>query len=332
VDTEGKILEVRLTANWMRRNMKREEITRLLTELCEIHEEEWDGHYSRRIADITGFDIDTVEKYLPAMYKQQRSIPPLDFSKGKEYVKWWLLKYGREELPQWFKKLPMPSDDDRGFARYHSNVWEASPERPKGYGDAAYHGNTSPEVAREILVRYSNEGELVLDNMVGSGTILDMCGKLRRECLSYDISPSRSEILKADARNLALPDNHVDFAFSHFPYGDMVGYSGLDGDLSIMAQEKFLEESRKVMLEVHRVLKPGRFYAVLIGDQRKDKQVIDWSAEFSRMGRELFTLHDKIIWYAKGQTAYRGNDRLDLQAAEHNFCKPTFDTLLVFKK
>lgn len=336
VDTEGKRLTVTLAANWMRRNIKRDEITRIITSLCEIYKDEWEGHYSREIAKITGFNIDTVEKYLPPEYKQKKEtrIPPLDFSKGKEYIKRMLLKYGRYAWlrPKEGIKVPMPSELKREFVRYHDNVWEADPERPKRYGNAGFPGNTSPNVARDMLLRYTKEGDLVLDNMAGSGTIQDMCKELNRQCISYDIAPIRPDVRKDDARSLPLEDSSVDFIFSHFPYGDMHRYSYNKGDLSGMSPQEFLDESRKVMAEAHRILKPNHYYAVLIGDQRQGKEIIDWSAKFSIMGKELFKLHDKIIWYAKAQSAYRLGDKYDLIAAEHNFCKQTFDTLLIFKK
>ncbi len=218
--------------------------------------------------------------------------------------------------------------------KYTENIWEADDTRPKGYGDANFPGNTSPNIAREILVRYTKEGDLVLDNMAGSGTILDMCKELNRQCISYDISPlpHRPEIKQGDARNLELTDNSVDLAFSHFPYGDMKRYSDREGDLSTMSPEQFLEESKKVIAEVHRVLKPRGYYVVLIGNQRKEGRVIDWAAKFSIMGQEFFRLRDEITWRNKGQRAYRDNDYYDELAKEYNFCKQVTDKILVFRK
>ena len=77
IDTEEKKIRARLALNWTRRSMKREEITRELIALCKLHPE-CEGHYSDMIVKLTGYDIDTVEKYLPAEYKQKRErrIPP----------------------------------------------------------------------------------------------------------------------------------------------------------------------------------------------------------------------------------------------------------------
>jgi SAM-dependent methyltransferase len=167
--------------------------------------------------------------------------------------------------------------------------------------------------------------------MAGSGTILDMCRELKRQCISWDICPIRPDVERGDVRATNFPDAHFDFIFAHFPYWNMHTYSNVEGDLSHMPQDGFRQESRRVMAEACRILKPGKYYAVLIGDQRKDKQIIDWSAEFSLMGQSLFQLHDKIIWYAHGQRAYQGG-YYDEWAACYNFCKQTFDTLLIFKK
>ena len=336
IDTEDKKIVARLTLNWMSRKVEPDEIKGAFTRLCQLHEDDWKGHYSQHIADITGWDIDTIEKYLPPEYKQikEARIPRLDLSKGTEYIKRMLLKYGSHTwlMPKRGVKVPMTPERERELVKYDYNVWEADLERPKGYGDASFPGNTSPNIAKAILLRYTKEGDLVLDNMAGSGTMLDVCKELNRRCISSDFSPRRHDIKEGDARDLPLPDNSVDFIFSHFPYGDMHRYSHHKGDLSGMSQRQFLEESRKVMAEAHRILKPNHYYAVLIGDQRKENELVDWSAEFSIMGREFFKLHDKIIWHAKGQSTYRQSDKYDVIAAEHNFCKQTFDTLLIFKK
>jgi DNA modification methylase len=341
IDTEDKKIIARLTLNWMSRELEPAEIEEAFTRLCQLHEEDWKGPYSQRIADITGWNIGTVEKYLPLEYKRrpqykQRkglSIPPLNLSKGKEYIKRLLPKYG---LPTWLQpkrsmKVPMTPEHEREVVTYEYNVWEADLERPEGYGDASFPGNTSPNIAREVLLLYTKEGDLVLDNMAGSGTMLDMCKELNRRCISFDISPRRHDIEKGDARDLPLPDSSVDLIFSHFPHGDMHRYSRRRGDLSGMSQQQFLEESKKVMAEARRILKPNHYYAVLIGDQRKEKELIDWSAEFSIASKEFFKLHDKIIWYAKAHSTHRQSDKYDV-TAEDNFCKQTFDTLLIFKK
>jgi hypothetical protein len=337
IDTEDKKIMARLTLNWMSRELEPAEIEGAFTRLCQLHQEDWKWPYSQRIADITGWDVNTIEKYLPPEYKRrpqykpekEPGIRPLNLARGKEYIKRLLAKSG---LPAWLQPKPSrkaPTPAYEGEASYQYNVWEASPERPQGYGEAGFPGNTPPDIAREILLRYTKEGDLVLDNMAGSGTMLDMCQQLNRRCISFDLSPRRPEIEKGDARDLPLPDNGVDFVFSHFPHGDMHRYSRRRGDLSRMPQQQFLEGARRVMAEASRILKPNHYYAVLIGDQRKDKELIDWSAEFSLAGREFLRLHDKIIWYAKANSTYR--DKYEPTTGE-NFCKPAFDTLLIFKK
>ena len=291
VTTEGQSLMVQIASNWIRRSFKREEKVRILTRLCEIFKDEWEGHYSSNLADITGLNIDTIEKYLPPEYKQQktRNAPPFQTGTPTPFKMQVNLKYHRDMLkanqPMLSKKVPTTSEHLSEYPKHYENVWVAEPDRPKGFGDSSFHGNTPPDLIREVLAWYTNKGDLVVDNMAGSGTVMDMCVIMGRECDAYDNVPMRGDISKGDARSLPYMDNSVDLVFSHFPYHDMVDYGGDENNLSKMSTKKFLQESRKVMQEAYRILKPHNYYAVLIGDQRKDKEVIDWSAEFSRMGK-----------------------------------------------
>ena len=56
---------------------------------------------------------------------------------------------------------------------------------------------------------------------------------------------------------------------THPLYADIIKYSdGIDEDLSQLKINDFLEEMKKVALESFRVLKKGKFCAVLMGDTR----------------------------------------------------------------
>lgn len=290
-------------ANWHRRSISKDEKTRWLINLCEAHPD-WDQGegFTTRLGKETGFDIATIQRYLPIKYQSKRG-------RGKK------------------KRTPQAEE-----FKYEFNVWEAEPKRPEGYGDKSFEGNTPPLLAHEAILRYTNEGDTIFDPMAGSGTITDLCKELNRHCIARDILPMRRDIEQGDARNTGLDDNSIDFIFAHFPYWNMYVYSSLDGDLSRMKRDEFMEESERIIVEAYRILKPERYYAVLIGDQRKERQVIDWSAEFSLIGQRHFTLHDKVIWYAHGQRSYQSPSYYDELAAQYNFCKATFDTLLVFRR
>jgi DNA modification methylase len=52
-----------------------------------------------------------------------------------------------------------------------------------------YRGNWSPYIPRNLILRYTQKGDLILDQMVGSGTTLVECKLLQRNAIGVDINP-----------------------------------------------------------------------------------------------------------------------------------------------
>lgn len=162
---------------------------------------------------------------------------------------------------------------DRGMWATHSNK---------------YRGNWSPYIPRNLILRYSNEGDTVLDQFAGSGTTLIEAKLLNRNAFGVDINPNaiklcksavnfdyssktRVGIRKGNAQKLIfLGSESIDLIATHPPYADIIKYSdGLIGDLSQQPVKKFIEEMKPVAAESFRVLKKGKICAFLIGDVRK---------------------------------------------------------------
>ena len=130
------------------------------------------------------------------------------------------------------------------FTLETTSVW-SFPERG-GWAthDAKYCGNWSPYIPRNSLLRYSMEGERILDQFVGGGTTLIEAKLLNRNILGVDINPGAIErcrvktafeypnagqvyIKQGDARRLDfIPDTSVDFICTHPPYAQSSGYNG----------------------------------------------------------------------------------------------------------
>jgi DNA modification methylase len=177
-----------------------------------------------------------------------------------------------------------------------TTVW-SFPERGNwATHDAKYRGNWSPYIPRNLILRYSQEGDLVLDQFAGGGTTLVEAKLLNRNVLGVDVNPTALErcrektafeyedagqiyIKQGDARKLDfVPNESVDFICTHPPYADIIHYSeDIDGDLSLFPVKRFLEEMNTVAAECFRVLKPGKFCAILMGDTRKKGRVIPMS-------------------------------------------------------
>lgn len=79
-----------------------------------------------------------------------------------------------------------------------------------------------------------------------------------------------------DARDLNLiNDNSIDLICSHPPYSNIINYTHNNkNDLSNYEVKGFLKEIEKVAKESYRTLKDNKYCSILIGDMRKNKNVI----------------------------------------------------------
>ena len=136
-------------------------------------------------------------------------------------------------------------------------------------GSNKYAGVTPAFVIYNMIKRYTEPGDFVLDPMAGSGTTIDVCNEEGRRCIAYDISPIRPDIIQNDARKIPLVAASVDMIFIDSPYGDNINYNDHPGNIGKISAEtnQFYEELDKVMAECYRVLKPGKVLGWLIGDQ-----------------------------------------------------------------
>lgn len=136
-------------------------------------------------------------------------------------------------------------------------------------GDNKFQGVTPAFIIYNMVMRYTQEGDTVLDPMCGSGTTIDVCLEENRNPIGFDIHPARPDILKNDSREIPLEDNSVDMVFIDSPYGDNVNYSDDPESIGKISAEslEFYTELEKVARELYRVLKPGKVLGWLIGDQ-----------------------------------------------------------------
>jgi hypothetical protein len=92
----------------------------------------------------------------------------------------------------------------------------------------------------------------------------------------------------------------ADLCVSHFPYHDMIRYSGdqypetmdptyyLDDLSRCPTVDDFLEKSIVCLMNQREAVRPGGYYATLIGDQRKNGEYRSYQAEYiARMPDEL---------------------------------------------
>jgi len=214
-----------------------------------------------------------------------------------------------------------------------------------------YRGNFAPQIARNLILHYSQEGELILDPMVGSGTTLIEAKLLNRNAIGYDINQKAVDITKerlsfevdngssqtvkiGDVRKLSKhEDNSIDLIIAHPPYANMVTYSDRknpDDLSSISGIPNFLDQLELGIKELFRVLKPNRYCAVLIGDTRKGQHYIPLSYfVLERCLRNGFALKEEII---KTQHNTKYTTRWKEKAKQFKFYLIMHEHLFVFRK
>ncbi len=244
-------------------------------------------------------------------------------------------------------------------------------------------GNWAPQIARNLILRYSRPGDLILDQMVGGGTTLVECRLTGRNAIGVDINynslmvamdrlnfpiaPPRSamrqlplfqgrhetsnaqsesqdtsqepaiRLFHGDARNLDLiSDDSIDLVATHPPYSNIIQYSrpgeaNSASDLSrVQGITIYLQEMHRVAYECYRVLKPGQYCAILMGDTRRNRHYVPMAfyvmLTFLRAG---FILKEDII-KAQWNTGTEGLwARL---SRDRNFFLIAHEHLFVFRK
>lgn len=185
----------------------------------------------------------------------------------------------------------------KDFKEETTTVWSFKSRGNWATHSGEYRGNWSPYIPRNVILKYSEPGELVLDYFCGAGTTAVEAKLLGRRCIAFDINdkaielarknidfevPTKvqniyePELLIGDARDLSfLISNSIDLICAHPPYANIIHYTEhKEGDLSYFDTEHFLKEMENVARESYRVLKPGKQCAILIGDMRRHKHVV----------------------------------------------------------
>lgn len=216
--------------------------------------------------------------------------------------------------------------------------------------DAKWRGNWSPYIPRNILLRYSREGDWVLDQFAGGGTTLVEAKLLGRNAIGVDVNDTALSrcrekiqfthegangevvIRRGDARHLDfLGDESIDLICTHPPYANIIAYSeDIPEDLSRLKVPAFLEQMKPVAAESFRVLKRGKYCAVLMGDTRQKGCMIPMAFDVMAIFRKAgFTLKELII---KRQHHCRATGFWKTNSVKYNFLLIAHEYLFVFRK
>lgn len=242
-------------------------------------------------------------------------------------------------------------DSEIKFKEETTTVW-SFPERGNwATHKPTYRGNWAPQIPRNLILKYTKEGDIVLDPMAGAGTTLIEARLLNRDAVGIDINPqtiklakealkfevenkSKQETYVGDARKLEkIANDSIDLIATHPPYLNIIKYSEhpISGDLSnIGSLSKFLTEFEPAVKEFYRVLKPDHYCAILIGDTRRHRHYVPLA--FNVMGLFLkngLILKEDII---KIQHNCQTTPRWSAAVKKYDFYLIMHEHLFVFRK
>ncbi len=244
------------------------------------------------------------------------------------------------------------------FREETTTVWSFKQRGNWATHDGRYRGNWSPYIPRNVILKYSQPGDIVLDYFVGGGTTAVEAKLLGRRCIARDINPDAVRIAVenlcfspphwlmgdmvgpiyepvvsvGDARDLAdIADASIDLICAHPPYAGIIQYSThVAGDLSDLAVPEFLTEMGRVARESLRVLKPGGKCAILIGDARKAKHVVPIGFQTIRVFLDAgFILRELVI---KRQHNCKTTGFWYTRSIQYNFLLLAHEYLPLFEK
>ncbi|MDM8532862.1 DNA methyltransferase [Anaerolineales bacterium HSG25] len=241
-----------------------------------------------------------------------------------------------------------PKTDE--FELEHTTVWSFPQRATWATHKSDYRGNFAPQVARNLILTYSQANDMVLDPMVGSGTTLIEARLLGRQGQGYDINPRAVELTSnrlqfevahptqqrvqlGDVRAMQLPDESVNLIITHPPYANIIKYS--DGknpaDLSSLSNiGKFFDQLTLGLHEMYRVLKPNHYCAILMGDTRKGQHYIPLSYMLLQRALEVgFILKEQVI---KLQHNTRRAPMWRKSASNYKFYLIMHEQLFIFRK
>ena len=175
------------------------------------------------------------------------------------------------------------------FELEDTSIWSFEERGKWATHKGDYRGNCPPQVPRNLILKYTKEADIVLDPFCGSGTTLIETKLLNRKGVGIDINIEtlklakkrldfkydtlyEPRLIKANSTNLKaiVPDNIIDFIFAHPPYADIIKYSrDIEGDISILNLEEFLNQMNLFSKECFRILKKDKICSILIRRYQK---------------------------------------------------------------
>lgn len=238
------------------------------------------------------------------------------------------------------------------------------PERDKrGKHKNIYHGNFIPQIPYQLIQRYTDIGDTILELFSGSGTTLFECENLKRDYIGFDINTDIIEHVRdcmcdCETINYTIYDvdvvdteqfegaieywmshsnkQYVDFMIAHPPYLDIVNFTDDPRDLSHISDVGlFLEKLTKAIANGFKYLKKNGYFAIVAGDIYKQSEVIPLAFLIMNAVKQNFKVKMKgvIVKNIEGNRGKLGKqDIWKYRALRSDYFLFKHEYIFVFKK
>lgn len=161
------------------------------------------------------------------------------------------------------------------------------------YERHSYRGALDSGLVYYLLKKYSVKNQLWLDQFHGGEVPEEVATQLGLRWEKCDLNEGQ------DARQLEFTDSEFDGVLSHPPYWTAIKYSDDERDLSNCSTfEEFTQELGRCMDEAERVLQPGGYLIVIVGDVRRDRVLYPVHSDVIQHNKKFINLvfRETIIW------------------------------------
>lgn len=204
------------------------------------------------------------------------------------------------------RKAPRSSFHDLDLKRWRDypdlitdSLWSLGSRSRSSVHKGDYHGNFVPQIPEQMLLRFTKENDVVLDLFSGMATTLIECRRLGRHGIGVELQSEvcqtsnerlgqadnpldvTTTIVHADSSSSELPAilaphlkalgrSTVDHVLLHPPYWDIIEFTEKEDERDLSScdsLESFLEMFEQVVVNGAKLLEPGRFMTLVIGDK-----------------------------------------------------------------
>ncbi|MBR1616716.1 site-specific DNA-methyltransferase [bacterium] len=234
------------------------------------------------------------------------------------------------------------NDIDLNNWKLYSNIktgtwWEFSSREKTNGHTYDYHGNYIPQIATQLIERYTKANDIVLDLFFGSGTTGIEARNMKRRCIGVELKQEMVDyvsskfspkelvvdvnIIQGDSANPKTKDKiksrleimgreNAQLLILHPPYDDIIKFSDKKEDLSnCSSTEEFYDLFKQVAQNGYDLLEQNRFAALIIGDKYANSRYYSLGFECQRRMEEIgFVTKAVIVKNITGNEKAKGKD------------------------